>query len=505
MASIKLTQQGAVIPVSVLRARFGAKYDQMLEKLTLVFRQKKGPPKYARMYKIETVNNQQVIWLPRFSAESLHKAGVITEVVVDLPPVIAINPTLRLDLYANQKLIIDHLLKTSFTPARAASGFAGCILNLRAGMGKTFVAAGVINALRVRTLYVVPKINLREQAVRDLKMCFYPDGGVPEIIVGAYGKPKKRDRSTDPANQSVTVIVINSAINRDAAFFAGYQLVIFDEEHMYCSDVNRNIFWQSHSRYMFGISATTEDRKDGFDPIAHKQLGPIIRAEEIPGFTYDNIEFDSLVTIVRYCGPPEHTRNLTHEATKSMFTPYMMKQFMEDPHRVRLILNYILELYNWVGPAGQRHCIFVFCEEREFVKMLSDRLKAEIERQNINIGIAVPELDGVIGNFIGGIKDPEIRAIKDSARVLLTTYGYSGTGVSIDKMTAEIFATPRRANMKQILPRIMRRGGDISIQRRVIDLVDHKTGLKYQLGDRALAYEFYGMKVEEKKIKHDQV
>ena len=90
--------------------------------------------------------------------------------------------------------------------------------------------------------------------------------------------------------------------------------------------------------------------------------------------------------------------------------------------------------------------------------------------------------------------------LKENARMLLTTYGYAGTGISIDKMTAIVFLTPRRAQMKQIIPRILRRGGDLSITRRIIDIIDKRTPMQYQYGDRSIAYDFYGMQVVASKV-----
>lgn len=246
---------------------------------------------------------------------------------------------------------------------------------------------------------------------------------------------------------------------------------------------------------MLGMSATTEDRADGFDGIAHKELAydGVVRAETLPGFNYEGVDFKSLVTVIKYNGPPEFTEHLVSESTGALFTPYMNKQFLRDPYRTTIALAELRELYNWRGPDGQCHCIYVFCEEVEPLDII---YRGFIDSFGAD-AIVAPE----IGKFTGGIKEAQITNMRDNARIFLTTYGYSGTGVSIDKMTAIIFLTPRRANMKQILARILRRGGDQSVVRRVIDIVDNKTGVKYQLGSRMCAYEYYGMELETKIVK----
>lgn len=520
-----LDREGFVAPVQILQTRFGADYGKFLKKLTITYYPKVGPPKTAKMYKVISRGGVQYIHLPRTLLKSL-VPKIIPEVAISFAPARGINAVLLSELYDNQKIVVDQLMKI-FTVERIRNGTACCILNLRAGLGKTFVAAGMIAKLKLRTLYIVPKRPLAKQAVDDLRACFYQvgdeiaaegAGAQRPIIIGKFEKKaKKRDVSTVCANQDVTVIVIDSAMLRDAEFFAGYSLVILDEVHTYCSDIRKEIFFKCGSWAMFGMSATTEDRKDGFDLIAHRALAfdGIIRADDMPGFNYDGVEFKAEVTVVRYNGPPEFTENLTHPSTGKIFTPFMNKQFLRDPFRMSMAIKDLRDLYNWVGPDGQRHCIYVFCEEveplgiiyRGFVETFGG---GAIAAPEVVDGAAVipgnndvPAVNGdqaVIGRFVGGIKDRAISGMRDNARIFLTTYGYSGTGVSIDKMTAIIFLTPRRANMKQILARILRRGGDMTVTRRVIDYVDNKTSIKYQLGDRLNAYRYYGMDVVEKKV-----
>lgn len=526
--SAYLDNRGFVVPARYLSLRLGSEYAKFLKKLTITYYPKVGPPKTAKMYKLTTEKGIQYIYLPRTLMRLL--VPKITGVIIAFANARGINANLLCELYDNQKIVINELMKI-FTIDRIKDGTACCILNLRAGLGKTFVAAGIISRLKLRTLYIVPKRPLAKQAVDDLRACFYPagDDNDADVQVGdknalakhiTIGKFEKKAKKTDPstlcANQDVTVIVIDSAMLRDDEFFRGYSLVILDEVHTYCSDMRKEIFKKCGSWVVFGMSATTEDRKDGFDLIAHRELAfdGIIRADDMPGFNYDGVEFDAEVTVVRYNGPPEFTENLTHPSTGKIFTPFMNKQFLRDPFRMSMVIADLRDLYNWVGPEGQRHCIYVFCEEveplsivyRGFVETFGDgavnapEVGKAVDNNNTNAPPAVNGEHAVIGRFVGGIKDKIITGMRDNARIFLTTYGYSGTGVSIDKMTAIMFLTPRRANMKQILARILRRGGDMTVKRRVIDYVDNKTMIKYQLGDRLNAYRYYGMKVVEKKV-----
>jgi len=489
-----ITQEGLVANSKELCLRFGTKFNAFLKKLSYVYKPKVGPPKGIKLYKYIDNGGVKLIVLPRSLMKTL-RCGIL-DIEVALPPKRAVKfPELDIDLYNNQKLIVDKLM-TIFTPARINDGSATALLNLRAGFGKTFIAAAMIEKLSLRTLYVVPKRPLMVQAVKDLKLCLKNNYKHKVTIGGFMSTPLKRDQSTDHNNQDVTVIVIDSAILRDKAFFAGYSMVIFDEVHTYCSDTRKKIFKLCSTHVMFGMSATTNDRKDGFDVIAHKELAydGVINAEDIPGFQYEEVRFNCDVTIIKYNGPSEYTKSLRHESTGMQFTPYMNKQFLSDPYRNELVLKSLRELYDWRGPDGEVHCIYVFCEEVKPLQVLYMAF-----RESFGDDVAAPEITDV-AQFVGGISNSQITSFKEDARILLTTYGYGGTGVSIDKMTAIVFLTPRRANMKQILARILRGGGNRNITRRVIDVVDNKTSVKSQLADRMNGYNYYGMNVKIVKL-----
>lgn len=522
-----LTQKGFAIPMATMRARLGARMPALLKKLTITHHQKVGPPLVARMYTMGELAGVPCIFIPRTLCTLMSRIMTIRNY---LPAeVLAAYPDV--DVYENQRVIIDYLMPI-FSPERREAGTATCILNLRPGMGKTFVAAGLISRLGLRTLYIVPKRPLMVQTVKDLRGCLVGAN------VGAYGEKDDHD---------VTVIVINSACARDPAFFAGYSFVVLDEVHMYCSGARREIFRIASARCMIGMSGTTEDRTDCFDPIAHKELagaGPdgdttnaanptngVIRAENIPEFTYDDVVFDCHARIIRYNGPPDHTHNLTHESTGRIFTHYMHNQFIDDPYRLRLAVNELIALYDWRDDSQsppRLHNIYVFAEEIDILRKAQAAFKAELaarRREDIIIGLDLPaDIAGHIADniepattgalglmssptrmFTGGLADAQIADIVATARVLFSTYGYAGTGVSVPKMTAIMFLTPRMAAMKQIIPRVLRRGSDLTIPRVCVDFVDNKTALKKQLVARRAAYDFYGFKVVEVRVGYEDV
>jgi superfamily II DNA or RNA helicase len=476
--TVKFTERGLIVPTNmILYLR------QLKARLTLSTKQLIGPPKTICVYCIAKSNNTpptNLLVLPRTCLVD----PVITDevdIICEFAEPIPINPTLVGTPFDNQLAVADWLSNNIFTQERVTNGTATALLNMPAGSGKTMLAAQLISRLKVRTLYIVPQCPLAEQAIGDLRT--YLSG----VVIADY---------KTNSNADIVIVVINTALTFKYDYIKTFSLVIMDETQSYCTDNRSRIFNIASTRYVLGMSATTENRNDNFDEIAHLSLAfdGVIRASNISHFD-TNDGFDLNVRAIKYYGPDEYTETLRHETTGYVFVPYMLKQLFSDKKRVEVVANEIRQLYEWRGPEQQQHNIFVFCGEREALQAVYEQLAA------ITADVDVPELRNKTGTFIGGISKDAINSVKDNARIILTTYGYAGTGVSINRMSAIVFYTPRRANMMQIIPRIMRRSGDKSIPRVVVDIIDSRTSLSAQYKDRLIAYNKFNAKIEKIVIK----
>lgn len=465
-----LSTSGFKIEKKTFYKIFGDRATAIFETLKYRYAPKIGAPVITKLYRVDST----YIYLPRCFASFINTHGNVKldyVGLITLPPDVGLTCT----LFDNQILVVNKLINELTT--RPVHDRA-ITLNMKAGLGKTFVASGVIASLGRRTLYIVPKRPLAQQAVGDLRICFNCN---PNKI-NLFGNNTNKD-------DFITVIVINTALKQPKSFFDRYTLCIMDEVHMYCSEKRRVVFRLACLPLVLAMSATTSDRKDQLDVVFQKEvaIGGIIHADELPGWQAQEVEFESQVDICYYKGPPEYTKVLTHETTEVIFTPYMHKQFMEDQYRLTFAINEITTLYE------EGHNIFVFAEERNMLDAVRDKLVA--------YSVAIEEDSG---KFIGGISNDQITEIS-KCRIILTTYGYSSTGVSIDKQTAIVFLTSRRANMKQIIARILRRSGNRDVKRRIIDIVDASTPMRWQLLDRQQAYDFYGMDCINRYIKWSDI
>jgi superfamily II DNA or RNA helicase len=137
------------------------------------------------------------------------------------------------------------------------------VVVLPTGAGKTVVALLAIARLAVRTIVVVPTIELLTQwraAIADRL-------GLPEDAVGVVGGGKRTIRD-------ITVITFDSAAMRHRRL-DGFGLLIVDEAHHLPADHYRAIVEKVKAPYRLGLSATPE-RLDGRHRDLDRLLGPVV-------------------------------------------------------------------------------------------------------------------------------------------------------------------------------------------------------------------------------------
>lgn len=443
-------------------------------------------------FKLHRDGKNKYIILPRFAAPKLQEKKIIPKVKnnLQLGDTIYIKD-FTVNLTSNQNIVLDHLVSNIYTKKNIINGTSSTILQMDPGYGKTYLSMGLINYTKKKTFVIVPNTYLLRQWMEILTKAF------PSNTIGCYYGAKKMDGD-------IIVSIVNSALK-----YTGYDkigLIIYDEVHMYCSSKFAAIFTKAQSARCLGITATPNDRIDKFDPVAQWALGSVIYADKMKGWNPKNVSFSSKVTRVLYSGPPNYTKMLTAKSG-IISVPLMINQLQEDPYRNNLIVAYAIKLYH----MGRN--VFVFSDRRDHLHTLAIML------QKHNIDFEAPELEDEkqiikieenkklkgIKELMGGSTDEDIKQAKDIGRIIMTTYQYSGTGVSINKMNSMILATPRRSNMKQILGRIYRLTSDPKVIRHIIDIVDNRICLKSQFYSRKKTYinKLYAPIVDT-KIKWDK-
>lgn len=388
-------------------------------------------------------------------------------------------------LTENQQLVIDHLMTNIFSPVRQANGSSGCVFVMETGHGKSYIAAKLIAKLRRKTILVIPS-----EAIMDGWVKLF-EKWMPDLRIGRYhGKCK--------CDGDVVLMVINSALGDQFAFedarvsWTEYinrvGLVVYDEIHNYPTAGRQEIFWRFGVRCLFGMTATPDERPDEMDVIYTKHIGPLINAPDVPGYNHEEIEWKGEVKVIQYRGHPDHTKRITgYDGVTN--TTAMHKQFCADPYRNQMVLEEILAMQD----AGLD--VFCFSEHREYLEYLYGLL------MEAGMSADAPELGkkGGVTKLMGG-STGEDHARAGKTQIVLVTYAYAKEGISIVKMNGIFFSTPRRRKMKQILGRILRRGGDPSIVRRIVDITDASTPLRSQLPTREIEYDRRGFPVTKVNV-----
>jgi superfamily II DNA or RNA helicase len=392
-----------------------------------------------------------------------------------------------IDLYENQQKAMDFLMRNIYSEKKIKQGSAACIFVLDTGLGKTYIGGALIELSKKKTLIIVPKSSPIKEWTDMLEQNF------PELDIGQYhSKAPKTDGD-------IVIMTIDSALNDKFTwiskqdkksvktslsynqYFQQFGTVIFDEIHNYTTSKRHEIFWRTNFQYSIGLTATPDERADGMDPVASAHVGKIIRAIEIPGFEVEEIKWKGNVKAIRYNGPPEYTIKYTNKKNW-VSTKKMCDQFIADPYRNKLLLEEIKKLYR------EGKYIFVFSERRDYLLTLQEKLA----EQNLE--------SGEMQTLMGGATYEEDLQARTNAKIILITYGYGIEGISIPRMDAIVFATPRRRKMRQTIGRILRRSGNPSITRQIIDIIDENTTLKSQFNTRKQVYTEKDFPIQESSV-----
>jgi superfamily II DNA or RNA helicase len=406
---------------------------------------------------------------------------------VDLTP--GINPM------PHQKRIIDYLFAHVYNDVQRARGAAGCVIVAGTGEGKSYISAYIAAHLGGKTAIIIPN-TLQLEEWQHIFGTYYPN-----LRIGEYHSKAKRDGD-------VVLIVKDSAVS-DVFKFSGragraghtesvpwqtyvqrFRTVIYDEIHNYPTIAYQEMFWRFGCANTIGLTATPDERADAFDSVYVNHVGPLIYPRDIADAEMEDAPesaeeapWRGRVRVIHYYGHPDHTKKISVSSDGTTHAGLMAKQFSEDPQRNKLIFALIRELYE----AGRN--IFIFAENKEYVTRLREQLTASgnmddipVETPQITIGTEE------VSTLKGGVSGEDKAQASTQARIIMITYAFGSEQLSIPRMDAIIFATSRKSKMNQIIGRITRRGGDKSIERIVIDIVDKETSIANQFGARRAVY-----------------
>lgn len=284
----------------------------------------------------------------------------ITNNIISILPQSSIT-AVGLKLESHQTKIIDYIVNNHYNDLYKEFGFAGINLKLKTGAGKSFIALGLIDRLKMPTILVVHNQPQAEDMYQLVKKYF------PNTSVGIY-------HSMSKILGDIMIVVVHSACGAEEykiggqtfkiqEFYSKFGFAIFDESHKYCSPEFSKVFSRCQVTYMLGLSATPGERQDGFDPITYWNIGPLIDIKEkIPNLLNDE-PFTTKILGIKYLGPPEFT---IYRANESGMFDYdgTLTQMMDDPCRLKFIVPILEYLHD------HKRNVYIFSDRLEYLSVL---------------------------------------------------------------------------------------------------------------------------------------
>jgi len=520
--SIIITKTGAFIKFSYLSSYHT---DQGLFKLILGKIEKHftikhtsdyGPIKQIKRILIDRVNSRAIV--PRFGVfELLNKSFQLDSYTTISQIKSGLDPEKKMvwsgELTHNQKIIIEHIMKNIYTKDRVILGSAGLILNLEAGQGKSYLSAYLVSLINKKTLLILHTTALIEQWVKVFNRCipnasigyFYAKkkifGDIMIMIVDSARKDKftfELKDCTFNKDEAVNAEITDETISWSAIdFYNMFGMTIYDECHEYANKSDSKVFKFAQTPYMIGLSATPDENANKFDCMYWWEIGPVLNADKLIGYQSTKEDFKADVYRIMYYGNSDYTKVLINEITQLVSVSSTINMICEDESRDELVLSCIgrcLEQKNLY--------IYVFADRRDYLEKLRIKTDAKFRNGTKKTDDPISEVmfdDDDFMRLVGGTSAEDIEKAEIKSRIIFTTYAFGGTGRSIIKMNALIFATPRKSKMKQYVKRIFRLGSDASISRQIYDIVDMKLTVKNQWSYRKAYYDSMGFTTKQEK------
>ena len=360
-----------------------------------------------------------------------------------------------------QTNVVNIYLKYVNTPICNNSELTGNggILELPCGYGKTVLSLKIIAELKKKTLILVHKEFLMNQWIERITE-FMPSARVGKIQGSIY----------EVEGKDIVIGMIQTLHSRDfpTEAFSPFGLTIIDEVHRIGSEEFSKTLLKTVTPYMLGISATVE-RKDRLTKVLYMFIGEKI-------YTVDRKDDDQVnIMSIEFKTNDREFNETEYDFRGSPKYSTMITKLCEYGPRSDFIVSVIQDLLK-TYPEKQ---IMVLAHNRALLTYLYDAVRHRIS-----------ENDDIIGYYIGGMKEKDLK-ITESKKIVLATYAMAAEALDIKTLSTLIMATPK-TDIEQSVGRILRTRGQNPI---VVDIVDSHEYLKTQWSKRKAFYKKCNYKI----------
>lgn len=377
------------------------------------------------------------IVVPKFSVD-FHPSKILNSIQ---------HPDLDLGCIAtfshNQNIIITHVIKTfnNYILEDKKPLRTGLTIVAPPGLGKTYIAIGLLAKFNKKTLYIVyDKKSLH--AVYETLIKEFPNNKI-----GVYYGDKKEDGD-------IVVGIINSVLKMEDQPFG---TVIYDEIAEYVGPERYKVFFMFNTCFNIGLTATPHT--NGLERIYENTVGPILDVTKLQGYNLVALKFEGIVRCFKH--------KVIHKVYKGKYI-----NFIETLKKLYLdidLTQHILKEIDYILSMGKN--LFVFSEIKSYINHISEKTKHPFLM------------------LIGGATPDDYEKAK-SASLIFTTYKFSEKALSLKHMDAILYITPRKSAV-QSSGRITRMDSDVSSIRFISDII-HDC-FSRQFSERKVAYKNFQM------------
>lgn len=370
--------------------------------------------------------------LPRINRHLLHR---VDNVCVDLvKPCIDCRVTSIIKLRDYQEGVTEEILPNT-------EG----IIRLDTAFGKSIIAMKLIEETQLKTLIVVPRLDLLKQFTADIKtFCGYE--------VGTINGPKFDIKD-------ITVATIQTLKQRDLSeISSSFGMCIFDEAHTYISDKGIKVIQSFNPLRLYGMTAT-DDRSDGQGEAIKFIFGDVIVDRVLP-FEKPVVEIikctEEIITIKKQINGSDKT---------SIDYSSIIDSQVNNITRNKLIASIITSEL----------------KEGRKILVLTKRVSHCEDINKIIPSCRSYEIKSQLHSLEQGRQDDLLRRLRDGGKdfdVIIGTFGLLSTGINIPALDTIIFAGDLKSSVlaTQSIGRILRLF-EGKKSPKIIDIDDVKSGI----------------------------
>lgn len=371
----------------------------------------------------------------------------------------------------NQQIdVIESLINIYYDhDTNRLKSYAGTIINVPTGMGKTVMAIWAISFLKRKTIIFCHTSNLVIQWTERLEQY------LETSKIGYIKGDKVNIKGCNIVIAMIQTVMTNKKDYKN--LLKNFDFVIYDEVHHMACKVFSTIMRIIQTPYALGLSATL-NRPDKLEKVFKWSIGPVGYKSE------GSLDYDIDVRVYKYntIDNPKF-KMLANRYTKRVKISLMMTNLTEIETRNNMIVKIIQDVFT---ESPNRHLV-----------LISNRIQ-HLQTLKELLQVIFPDQ---VALYIGKMTPAELK-IAETKKIILASYNLMQEGVDIKTLDTVILATPQ-SRIIQSCGRILRKlKKDYEYNPLIIDITDQLGLFNSMARKRMTEYNMKYLKSDKSTLKY---